>query len=311
MERRQAGDDRRRPRPDAAVYPVAAGESPESILPGLPRVGSLDALLREVDSLRLTLETDLTYAAAAVEAGQTELAADILDNDRTSLRGFEARALGHLRELAGAPTALEVRRRRLRVPAMPFVAAAAVAGFLLGVVPQLTNGSAPESTTAVSATTSLDALQEFAAQGDTAQVRAAANNLHEQLLSAVANAGNDPLAAQQALLMLSYERDAIVMSGDSALLHDVLASSTALTNRIRAGLPAIIRHRTPTAPALVLPAPTATPQSSSSPSPKPKPSATATAKASATPSASASASPSPSSSPSNPAVLPTGAPKGP
>ena len=105
-----------------SVRPPVTDETAASILPGHPRVGALDALLREVDGLRLTHETDLTLAAAAVEAGAPESAVDIIDSDRDSLHTFESRALGHLSDLAAGPV---VRRhsRWSRVPAAPFVAA--------------------------------------------------------------------------------------------------------------------------------------------------------------------------------------------
>ncbi len=343
MERR-AGDRRRSPRPDgpgrspdhrdpvqADAHEVYPSETPASILPQLPRVASLDALLREVDSLRLTLETDLSLAASAVEAGRAGLAADILESDRTSLSGFEQRALGHLHDLAepfedplqppvtvvGAPT-----RRRMRVPASPFVAAAAVAGFLLGVVPQgLEPGPTDVSASSVAAHSSLGQLQAFAAQGNTTQVRATARALHDQLRDVVSQAHNDPDAAQQALLLLSSERDAILQSGDSALLHDVLAQSTALANRIRAALPAKLRQVVPAVRPVVEAEPSAAPRNTASakPSPAAKPSPTASPTPSAAPkptsgpkpSSSPSPKPSGSDDPTPPTVLPSGNPVNP
>ncbi len=319
MERKRGGRD------DASassgpVDPYPSTETPASILPQLPRVASLDALLREVDSLRLTLETDLSLAASAVESGHPAIAVEILDGDRGALHGFEQRALGHLHDLSAPPvTVLDVAaRRRRRIPVSPFVAAAAVAGFLMGVVPQsLEPGPSDVSTSSVAAHSSLGQLQAFAAQGNTTQVRATARALHDQLRDVVANALADPDSAQQALLLLSSERDAILQSGDGALLHDVLVQSTALANRIRAALPTSIRNVVPPAQTVVVAAePSSSPRSSASPAPKPTPAAkpspspTASPSASPAPKPTSSARPSPSGSgePSSPTVLPSGQP---
>ncbi len=282
-----------------ALHPVVTLETAATILPGSPRVGDLDALLREVDGLRLTLETDLSLAASAVEAGAPSIALDIIENDRVGLAAFEGRALGHLSSLSSTA----VGRRRFRVPAAPFVAAAAMVGFLVGVVP---NAAGPDevTTSTVGANGSLTQLQNFAADGHTSQVRAASATLHQQLLAVVAAAGSDPAAAQQALLLLSDERDAIVQSGDSFALHDVLVQSTALANRIRNAMPATIRKSVPVAPFVVVP--TATPSASPKPSAKPTPSATPSPTASPAASPSPSASPRATSSPSSePGVLPS------
>ena len=277
-----------------SVRPPVTDETAASILPGHPRVGALDALLREVDGLRLTLETDLTLAAAAVEAGAPESAVDIIDSDRDSLHTFESRALGHLSDLAAGPV---VRRhsRWSRVPAAPFVAAAAIICFLVGVVPSnVTAGPGEVAPNSVSAQSSLEQLTTFAAQGETNQVRVTSVTLHDQIARLISQANNDPEAAQQALLMLSYEREAIVSSGDSAELRDVLAAGANLAARIRNALPSRIRNGVPLAPAFVAPTATSSPQASAKPSPTPSPSA----KPSPTPSPSAKASSSPTPSPS-------------
>ena len=209
---------RRRALPPGAPGPEAR-ESAESVLPDLPRVGALDALLREVDGLRLTLETDLTLAAAAVEGGRPQLAGDILDSDREGLRAFEDRALGHLAELA------RPARRRLRVPAAPFVAAAAVAGFLLGVVPHATSGNGDPATTSVaseSPTQSLLLLREATSNGDTAQALEAANILHGQLTPILLQAQTDPSAAVRALALLRQEQHLLAGAADTPALAEAM-----------------------------------------------------------------------------------------
>ena len=275
---------------------MAEHETPESILPGTPRVKALDALLREVDGLRLTLETDLSLAASAVEAGQPGLAADILDSDRSSVAGFEARALGHLETLSAErePAVVPLRRRRVGLATLsPFAAAAAVVALVLTLAPKAgTPSDEPQSR--VAAVAAIDTIQEAAASGDTSTVRAASIQLHEQLLAAVAVAADNPEMAQQALFLLSAEREAIVASGDMAALQDVLRKSAALTHRIRNALPRSVRATVP-APAVIV-APTTSPQASSSPAPKPKPSTSPSAAPKPTPSKSPSASPSPSPS---------------
>lgn len=296
---------------DQVDLPNPRTETAASILPGSPRVGALDALLREVDDLRLTLETDLTLAAAAVEAGGTAAAVEIIGNDIEALQVFEDGALAHLSELASqAPTAPESRagtrwQHLARLSAAPFVAAAAVVGLLIGVVPNGAGQPAPE-TVSVSAQSTFDHLTTLAAQGRTSEVRIAAQTLHSQISALVGSASDNPATAQQALLLLSYERSVIVQSGDSAALHDVLVQSAALAAKIRSALPWAIRTSVPAVPKIVPAAPAPKQQSKPKPepttSPTPSPVATKSTpspKASATPTASASPSPS-SSSTSNP-----------
>lgn len=318
MERRQGDERRRRPRamsPDLAPLPYPqAPETAETILPGAPRVASLDALLREVDGLRLTLETDLSLAAAAVESGHLRIAADIIDSDREGVLRFERAALRHLHDLEVAPVEADVTvplRSRVRSTLAPILATAAALALAFGFAPQAFNQS-PDGVdaTTVAAQSRLDQLQGFAAQGNTTQVRATAQALHAQLVDAIANASTDPEGAQQALLMLSYERDAITASGDGAALHDILVQSVALANRIRAALPAQIRKVVPQAPVVVVVAPSSSPKASSAPSPKTSASPTPTSSPSPKPSASTkpSSGPSPSPSSSDSGILPTSKP---
>jgi hypothetical protein len=249
-------------------------------------VDALDAFLREVDDLRLTLETDLTMAASAVESGSPQVASDILGSDRDALHQFEERALDHLAELDG-----QERRHRVRVPAHagPILVAAALVGLLAGVAPQALAPRTDLTPTTVAATNSLQRLQELAASGTTDQVRAASVQLHAQLAGVLANAKTDPVAAQAALLLLTYEQSAIVQSGDSRELADVLQQSQALARAIVAALPPAARKSVPRVPAAVAPEPSA------SPKPKPKPSATSSPK----PKSTSSPQPSPTSSSSS------------
>ena len=278
-----------------------ARESAESVLPDVPRVGALDALLRELDGLRLTLETDLTLAAAAVEGGQPAMAVDIIDSDRDGLRAFEGRALGHLERLA-------VPHRRFRVPAAPFVAAAAVAGFLIGVVPHL-SAPAQDNTTNVSSSSpaqSLRLLEEATTSGDTAQALEAANLLHGQLTPILLQAKTNPVAAAQALALLQQEQHLLAGAPDASALMAVLQTSRQLTSTLRSLLRTV---PAPAAPAVVA-APQPSPRPTDAPtSPKPvsSPSPTASPKHSTTPAPKPSSSASPSATPSDYPPLP-GAP---
>jgi hypothetical protein len=262
-------------------------------------VEELDALLREVDDLRLTLETDLTLAASAVESGEPGLAADILGADRVALHAFEDRALEHLAEL-DVP-----RRHRVwaQVHAAPIVAAAALVGVLVGVVPHAIGPGTDGTTRTVAANDSLERLQELAAHGSAEQVRAASAQLHLQLAGVVANAESDPAAAQTALLLLTYEQSAIVRSGDSSALADVLRQSQALAAAIVAALPPSARSNAPRVD-VVVSEPTASPAPAPKPSPtaspKPKPTASPTPSPKATPSSSPSSDKDPYPLPSAP-----------
>lgn len=292
---------RRRAQLAAASADSVERESAQSVLPELPRVGALDALLHELDGLRLTLETDLTLAAAAVESGQPAMAVDIIDSDRDGLRAFEGRALGHLERLA-------TPHRRFRVPAAPFVAAAAVAGFLVGVVPHL-SGPAQDNTTNVSSSSpaqSLQLLEEATNSGDTAQALDAANQLHGQLTPILLQAKTDPAAAAQALALLQQEQQLLAGAPDASALLDVLQTSRQLASTLRSLLRTVPK---PAAPVVVA-APQTTPQPTSAPAsakPATSPSPTATPKHSSSPAPKSSGSASPSASPSDYPPLP-GAP---
>lgn len=241
-----------------------------------PRVADLDALLRDLDALRLSVSTDLSLAAAALDAGSPEVAASVIDSDRATLLAFEQRALRHLERLTAqadaaaaepgepAPAVVPVvptpRRRsrasRLLVPAGPLLAvAAAILGVLGGVVPSTADTSpatAPASTsTAVASYAELTRLTLDG--GDADEVRRAAEQLHDELESIVAQAGSDPVAAQEALALLESETLVLDSSADRDALTQVIAEARAMVARLKASLPPA--PRTPRAPA----APVSTP----------------------------------------------------
>jgi hypothetical protein len=244
-----------------------------------PRVADLDALLRDLDALRLSVSTDLTLAAAALDAGSPEVAGSIVDSDRATLLAFEHRALRHLQRLraaaevadAGADAADDAadvpadvlpspvipgprprsRASRVLLPAGPLLAtAAAILGVLGGVVPSTTSSSpatSPASTsTAVASYAALTRLTLDGADAD--EVRRAAEQLHDELEIIVAQAGKDPVAAQEALALLESETLVLVSSADRDALTQVIAEARAMVARLKAALPPA--PRTPRAPAV-------------------------------------------------------------
>ncbi len=258
-------------------------ETAASVLPGLPRLAELDALLREVDGLRMTLETDLTLAAAAADSGATALVDELVGADLEHLRRFETRALGHLDALAAgepgrtagaccakavlaaapAPEPPVRRRRRLRVPLAPLVGAAAALAVVLAVSPATTSAEQPADLTAMS---SWDQLTRLAGSDASAgEVRHAALLWHQEVAELVSRAGSDPVAARQALVLLQAEQRVLADGADAAGLQGVIAQSRDLADRLRAALPPVTRpvHSALAAvPRVVLPttAPTPAPE---------------------------------------------------
>ena len=70
--------------------PPRQRETAADALPGARSADGLDALLRDVEGLRRVLETDLSLAASATEAGALDVAADVVDADRAELARFSA-----------------------------------------------------------------------------------------------------------------------------------------------------------------------------------------------------------------------------
>lgn len=281
--------------------------------PGPMGTEALDELLDEVRELRLTFVTDLSTAAGAVEAGATDVAADILDADRAELARFFRVADDRLRELERAahrdpvadpvtnvvpitaPSRSRARRRvAVALPAIPLVgaltmAAAAAAGVLP--VPGTTSHS-PASHIAVGAEN--NALRQFESvvnsDPSAQQVIAAADKLHQQIVALMATSNGDPAQANAIAQMLQAERN-LLLSKRPPGAQAVLAATSTLITQLKG-------HVTPVAtPVLVTPKPTyVAPQPSSSPTAKSSPTPTKTAKSSPTPTKS---SPTPTSSPSS------------
>jgi hypothetical protein len=329
-------DERRRTPVDAPDGQVPAPRRPalprghrvtpadlSGLLPGddAPRVPELSALLAEIDALRLTLQTDLSLAAAALEAGADDLAGELVDSDLAELRAFAGRATRHLADLDAEAVAvpdevevdLPVRRRRVLSAAPLMAAAAALVGFVT-LMP--TRGAAtPESSMSSAALAGYE-LSRLASQGaPDEQLRRAAEELNDELAMLIAQAADDPAAAQQALLLLEQTSEVLAGQGDSGVLRDVMAETRALRARLREALPPAASRPRPLRPVVktvvpLLPRVQEQPEkerasAEASPAPKssPKPSPTAAAP-SPSPSPAVSQGPSPSGSPEPEGPLP-------
>ena len=223
--------------------------------PDAPRVADLSALLADIDALRTTLSTDLTLAAAALDAGVDDLAAELVTGDLLAVRAFEAQSLSHLAFLGDpvmavvpvAPVAAVAPvvplRRRWLVPAAPLVAAAAAAVALFaGIVPS--TAQAPAATAGTDdlsqASYSLAMLSALASRGaDSAALGAAARDFNDDLADLVAEADGDPLATRQALKLLLDAAAVLTEQGQAGPLRDVLARTRELEAELRRLLPRV------------------------------------------------------------------------
>ena len=269
----------------------------------VPRVADLSALLADIDALRTTLSTDLTLAAAALEAGADDLAGELVTGDLRELHAFQARALDHLSCLGEPPVAeVPAPRRRHMMPAAPLVAAAAaVIGLFVGVVPH--SSTAPPAGTPANglrqAGFSVAWLSELVAKGATPdELRKAAQSMNNELADLVAEAGTNPAAAQQALLLLQAGTQVLSEQGDQDVLREALVRTRELERQLRKVMPPISRRIPPTPVRPGLPA-VQRPDTRTTPTAEPE--RAARPDANTPPSPSAAASPRPSSSPS-PAV---------
>ena len=298
----------RRPRPLRAL-PSPDGQG--------PRVPELHALLGEIDALRLTLQTDLSLAAAAVEAGADDLAAELVEGDLGELRRFASSAANRLARLSDEVAPVEedevlpvspLRRRRVLSGAPLMAAAAALIGFVAFVPGP---GDVSPQTTMTSATIAGYELSRLASEGaPDEQLRLAAEELNQELAVLIAQAENDPVAAQQALMLLDKTTAVLSSQGDSGVLRSVIAETRALRKMLREALPVTAqRPARPSRPAVRTVVPllprvqeqpekersTSEPSSAAKSSPKPSPSPTS---ASPSPSPEPEPSQQPSSSPS-------------
>ncbi len=274
-----------------------------------PRIADLDALLRDVDQLRASLRRDLTLAATAADAGETELAAWLLFQDER-VRAFQTGALGRLEDLAEheqaeQAAALGGRRSRRMLTAAPFAAVAAfVFAFVGGVVPSGPQPVASPRTTNV-ALESYEAFTQLALAGGSASaITAAAEKFHDDLAPLVDSPLTDPAAVNHAILLLQSERAVLLAGGggSSRELTQILREADRLVARLKAGLarrplPIVIADP-------IIPAPERDRHEPERKASSPKPSSAAKPG----PTASARPSPKPTSSPSPKASEPASQP---
>ncbi len=292
----------------------------------VPRVADISELLSEIDALRTSLSTDLSLAAAALEAGADDLAAELVDGELTALHAFEASALGHLRAL-DTTDALEVgaprprRRHRRMLPAAPVLAAAAA---LIGVLGGVGSGSGPASpapamTSAAAASWELNRLADEGAPAG--ELREAAEELNDRLAALVAVADTNPAAAQQALLLLRDTTQVLNAAGQPGELAGVLRQTRELVAQLTAVLPKVPRTGRPavrvpgppriaveprrTAPAQEDSRTATSSRSASSPAATPAPQSAPTAAPAPQPSPASSPSASPTPAPSSGPLFPT------
>jgi hypothetical protein len=170
-----------------------------------PRVADLSALLADIDALRLTLSTDLSLAAAALEEGAQDLAAELVDGDLFEVRAFASRAADHLARLDEQradelpadelPALVPIRRRRVLSAAPLMAAAAALIGFVAFSPGRAAQAPETSLTSAAMAGFELDRLASEGAPDE--QLRLAAMELNDELAALIEQAADDPAAAQQ------------------------------------------------------------------------------------------------------------------
>ena len=216
----------------------------------------LDALLRDIASVRLTLDTDLTVAAAAADADRFDVAAEIVDFDTAELEAFADRALArlHLAEPqpvaesaermapAGPPKA--ATRRRFAFMAAPAMLAAAAIVAVVGITGQGPQAgvSRPQLEASYSALTAL-----ARSNTDPAKLVAIGQELNDSLAELIAAAAHDPAMAQQALRILEAEQLLLTRhhpyGGDT-----LLAQARALVRQLQQAVPGSVLRLAPPAP---------------------------------------------------------------
>ena len=216
----------------------------------------LDALLRDISSVRLTLDTDLTVAAAAAEADRFDLAAEIVDFDRAELVAFTERAFAELQAPDQQLAAVEARREKPKMvlhhrmafaaaPAMLLAAAViAVAGISNGGQAKKPSVSRPQLMASYTALTQL--ARSNANPDQLVEVGQQLNNSVAQLIAAAAH---DPAKAQQAMRILWAEQVLLTRhhpnGGDT-----LLAQARALVLKLQQTVPSSVLTLAP-APAPV------------------------------------------------------------
>jgi hypothetical protein len=197
----------------------------------------LDAIIRDMRELRLTLASDLSTAAGATEDGAYDVAGDIVDGDRADVARFARLIDERLRRVERFPTAPAPRptsspawRRRIAValPIAPVVGALALsAAAATGALPlpgqshspapavnALANGRLPSSFTQL--------VKVVHNDPSASQVIAAATKLHRQLTQLIARSSNDPQSVAEVAQLLQLEQSLLLKAqppGASVVLN--------------------------------------------------------------------------------------------
>lgn len=223
----------------SAQQPVPVGSA--------PRVAELSALLADIDALRTSLQTDLSLVAAALDVGAESLAVELVDGNIRAVHSFEVRAITHLQAMheaapvtgrtrssaaRRAPAHSDRTRRRLVPSAPALVAAAALIGFVVGVVPDRgTVRPAPAGSSTVVAGDSVNpAVPQETAVPD---VPGAAERRPDDVVAqpAVSPASPAPLADA---LVLPQPNPALRDEPAVAVLRrDALTATRSLADRVR------------------------------------------------------------------------------
>jgi hypothetical protein len=261
--------DTRQPRRPARDTPGRSADDPEII-----------DLIKNVRSARTNLNVDLSAAAGALDAGQLEVARDILDSDQRDLAGFASETkqiLAAATDDAAVPEPRQPRRSRARLllalPAVPFVGAVAMtAAAALGgtghaahhtVTPtvhqQTVVASAPthESTpvTVPTADSTLQRLEHVVSHHPkAAQVLAVADDLHQQLTQMIRSSKNNPQRLSVVRQLLTLEQR--VLEGNNAPGSTVALAASREIAQLLSTLPTTVVK--PTTAATSKPSPTAT-----------------------------------------------------
>ena len=225
-----------------------------------PRVAGLSALLADISTLRTTLQTDLSLAAAALDEGAEDVAGALIAGDAAVVQDFEARAFATLAAMDGRTPirhrlgamhvgAMHVGgghagggRRRL-VPTAPLlVAAAALVGFAVGVVPDPPD-PAPVMSSAAGASYELNRLA--VAGASSAQLRTAAEQLNEEVAAVVAASGGSPAATAEALLLLERGNEVLLEHRDPRQVQGVLTETRQLADQLLSTLPPYLQQSFP------------------------------------------------------------------
>jgi hypothetical protein len=296
-----------RRRTDAGPTPVR--RAPRR--PGRSDRQALSALIDEVAALRLTLTTDLTVAAAALDTGDPRVARDVVEEDRAEVRRFGMRAMDRIAVLAateetGAPAPLldappaprSTPGPSRRAPAI--VAAAAAAALAVALVPAVAHHRTPTLSLGPPLAASWQAFTQAAAvtPGSRAVVTAA-ESLHHSMERLLPAARNDPGEARQLLRMLAAEQ-LVLLREHPADFAVVLAQARELADQLLSVLTGAAGQKVPSPTPLPVLVPTSpsSPKNSSSPRPTPS-SSSSTPRQSSSPSPSPSHSTSPQPTPSN------------